>query len=255
MRVDAAEFVPTSLDEAGTKEDATTPKGSGTALSADTPEFVPGQLSADVPEFVPGALAAGEWGGSGGKWEGHGYNTYSESVPYPGGGNFQYMDEEQFLTPQLLPPGVEENEKAEEEQWPSLGEAVKKVSKGVGKSNPAPAAEVASSGPVAGKGVGELKVQGKQMLWTVASDDCPEGTFLEDIEEGDSLKSCRFCVAGVLLRLEFFPAGTSLSGWGCFRGSVVRGEDKAEVRAFPQWEEERKQGYAWTEIQLRLQEA
>eukprot|EP00440_Ansanella_granifera_P042866 gb/GFBE01046475.1/.p1 GENE.gb/GFBE01046475.1/~~gb/GFBE01046475.1/.p1 ORF type:complete len:327 (+),score=71.40 gb/GFBE01046475.1/:1-981(+) len=260
MRVDAAEFVPIASSalvdeaEAGFDADAAKTLAAGSSLTPDSPEFKPasnGVLSADTPEFVPGALHAGDQAGY---WPQEGYtggvNTYGVDMQY-------YVDEETFLTPQLLPERSEDDgqtfdaasdkretngtetsksneSKGEVEEWPTLGEMSCRKGKKGGKggkvsagastqeskaADDASASTSAGSSSSSGWTVGAVSIEGRQLQWTLTSDDCMEGSggsprTLEEVPQGESLRSAKFCVAGVVLQLAFFPSGTALTGEG-----------------------------------------
>eukprot|EP00931_Biecheleriopsis_adriatica_P114513 TRINITY_DN9028_c0_g1_i1.p1 TRINITY_DN9028_c0_g1~~TRINITY_DN9028_c0_g1_i1.p1 ORF type:complete len:395 (+),score=104.57 TRINITY_DN9028_c0_g1_i1:107-1291(+) len=159
LSASAQEFV---LPADGCAEKSAADSGSG--LSASAQEFV---LSADTPEFVPGASVADHQ-----TWHGT-ENDYWSQGGYGSSGTTQYttdiveyIDEETFLTPQILSEqdlpeqqeSVEEQETApgsgsacEEkggntkkesaaeqtepvEEWPALGEASKRKTKKTGKT-------------------------------------------------------------------------------------------------------------------------
>lgn len=142
------------------------------------------------------------------------------------------------------------------DMWPALGEVGTKGKKGKrggkgGKGAPA-SATVAQSYAASSQeskqqggsavipevtvdeipeGMGSLRVDGRKLVWTISSVDCSkrEPRPLDSIPQGESIRSCKFCVAGVVLQLAFFPSGTNLTGEGdCAVG--VHGGEKAKLK-------------------------
>mmetsp|Transcript_88941 Transcript_88941/g.108795 ORF Transcript_88941/g.108795 Transcript_88941/m.108795 type:complete len:263 (-) Transcript_88941:13-801(-) len=214
MRVDAAEFVPSTWV---------------TAHAAQSRP--PVSLSAASPVFVPGGKGA--WNGQAqewpGQWEQTAWQPASETpMPYAAdfSGPMSYVDEESFLTPQLLSdePAVaasgstspksngEEDAPAEaDDPWPSSHSQASAGSAGLG----------AESRPK----VGFLRVQGRRLQWHLE-----RGRDLGlEWSRGRGVDSPKFSVAGVTLRLAFFPTGTSLTSDGQCAVAVLC-EEKAKLK-------------------------
>mmetsp|Transcript_16740 Transcript_16740/g.19930 ORF Transcript_16740/g.19930 Transcript_16740/m.19930 type:complete len:250 (-) Transcript_16740:18-767(-) len=199
MRVDAVEFVP-----------------SGTRLGPNA--FHPGpQLSAASPAFVPGSYQA-PWGPA-------------AEASYVSADHFaetiSYVDEESFLTPQLLdepqasvpstlgsPKSSGEDGVADADPWPSNHSQVSNSSTGLSDSVPRPCA-------------GTLTVEGRRLQWHLEENGLGQG---EAFPRGRGVDSPKFSVAGVTLRLVFFPAGTSLTDGDGQCAVAVVSEEKAKLK-------------------------
>lgn len=174
-----------------------------------------------------------------------------------------YVDEETFLTPQLLdempeqahslPLSPKSGKEAQDDG--SLSETPDKEfvflhnHTGFGGSQAATAttdersrhSELTGTGgaasstcpsATAGCSAGVLSVHGRKLLWTLTGRDCQSCNdlfVLDEWPQGEGVESQRFVVAGVILRLVFFPAGSALTGDGdCAVGLLS--EDKAKLK-------------------------
>eukprot|EP00913_Durusdinium_trenchii_P015039 g14104.t1 len=189
MRVDATEFVPANYQWGQPTERP--------------------QLSANTPAFVPGAAQApwtSEW-----VWQEH-----PEAAEYSAA--FQEedaFDEESFLTPQLLPESSGVPQSASLSPKSSQEDDGNPPDWDPGLSSQASSHAAAGSGAGSAAGgstvlprLGVLAVEGRRLQW------CIEGSKLSELSELSSVESQKFSVAGVLLRLAFFPNGTSMTGDG-----------------------------------------
>jgi len=237
MRVDAAEFVPSTSPQA--QELPRPSKG----LSASSPEF--------VPSAGPDGAAAAWWSqasvDAGGVDTAAGENTYGEQFgaddvlhqgAYLGQGMFDagayggqhdghlglggeaglvatllsdqdaFVDVESFLTPQPL--AVDEPApSAQPESDLATAEAVE------------PTTTPASPAPV-----GALIVEGRRLLWEVA----PGWEELRQFPHGECIKSPPFSVAGVSpCQLALYPSGANLTAEGDCAVSLLC-EEKAKLK-------------------------
>jgi len=260
MRVDAAEFVPlagsSSADGSwiqGSSHPATF-GGVENGLSADSPAFVP--VTQDVSWQAP------PWE----VWHGQDYAApvpeYNPPDSTEAAPIVTYVDEDTFLTPQLLdeipeqvhslPLSPKSGKEAQDDG--SLSETPDKEfvflhSHTFGGSQAATAtteersrhSELTGTGgaasstcpsATAGSSAGVLSVHGRKLLWTLTGRDCQSCNdlfVLDEWPQGEGVESQRFVVAGVVLRLVFFPAGSALTGDGdCAVGLLS--EDKAKLK-------------------------
>eukprot|EP00435_Cladocopium_sp_Y103_P039795 s2557_g10.t1 len=221
MRVDATEFVPS---------------GTWSALQRPAPK-----LSAASPVFVPGASGAAGYGQakpwqSQAEWGEHDWQPAAEH-PYADFSEPIYVDEESFLTPQLLPDSEPELpepvEAASSRGSPkSTGEAVETGEvDDVPDADPWPSNRSQASQSSAGLGAasrpraGTLRVQQRQLRWLL--DEGPD--FGHDWPRGRGVDSPKFSVAGVTLRLVFFPSGTALTSDGQCAVAVLC-EEKTKLK-------------------------
>jgi len=78
---------------------------------------------------------------------------------------------------------------------------------------------------------GVLSVHGRKLHWTLTGSDCQScrDFALDEWPQGEGVESPKFVVAGVALRLTFFPAGAPVTGDGdCAVGVLC--EDKAKLK-------------------------
>lgn len=225
MRVDAIEFVP----ERRTWQ-APAPK-----LSAASPVFVPGASGVGYGQAQQGWHSQADWGH-------HDWQPAAEHALHPYAAEFSepiYVDEESFLTPQLLPESEPEPAEPAEPSASSrgspksteAGEAVEAEADDVPDADPWPSNRSQASQSSAGLGaatrprVGTLTVQQRQLRWLL--DEGPD--FGHDWPRGRGVDSPKFSVAGVTLRLVFFPLGTALTSDGQCAVAVLC-EEKAKLK-------------------------
>ncbi|CAK8988850.1 unnamed protein product [Durusdinium trenchii] len=208
MRVDATEFVPANYQWGQPTERP--------------------QLSANTPAFVPGAAQApwtSEW-----VWQEH-----PEAAEYSAA--FQEedaFDEESFLTPQLLPESSGVPQSASLSPKSSQEDDGNPPDWDPGLSSQASSHAAAGSGAGSAAGgstvlprLGVLAVEGRRLQWCIEGSDV--GFSPEDCAQGEGVESQKFSVAGVLLRLAFFPNGTSMTGDGDCAVAVLC-EEKTKLK-------------------------
>eukprot|EP00439_Symbiodinium_sp_Y106_P044366 s1811_g5.t1 len=235
MRVDAAEFVPlagsSSADGSwiqGSSHPATF-GGVENGLSADSPAF-------DVSWQAP-------------PWEVWHGQDYAAPVPeYNPPDSSEAAPIDTFLTPQLLdeipeqvhslPLSPKSGKEAQDDG--SLSDALPQndhataslQDRNASHSHPADSFFINFLSPAAGTGgaasstcpsatagssAGVLSVHGRKLLWTLTGRDCQSCNdlfVLDEWPQGEGVESQRFVVAGLVLRLVFFPAGSALTGDG-----------------------------------------
>ncbi|CAE7310212.1 unnamed protein product, partial [Symbiodinium pilosum] len=254
MRVDAAEFVPfaaASNDDAWTGSSHPSMYGGGvgaaSGLSADSPAFVPGAQDVTAWQTVPPweVWQAGRDHSAPVAEYGAAMPECTETAPI-----VTYVDEETFLTPQLLeempelaahsmhslplsPSGKEAPddgnlpESPEKELLFSHSHAsFSGSSQAATTEEPSRHSELTGTGcatsstcpsATTGSCAGVLSVHGRKLHWTLTGRDCQSCNdlfLLDEWPQGEGVESPRFVVAGVPLRMIFFPAGAALTGEG-----------------------------------------
>lgn len=202
MRVNASEFIP-SVNWDATKQNQ---------LSAQSPVFVPGGTSPGITDSQRSASAQWE------AWQ-PGSDTYQYEA--------SYVDEESFLTPQLLPeseraaestmsPKSEgrEDDAPDADPWPSSHSQTSNGSATAGSSTVRPR-------------VGTLNIEERKLQWYLEPSDWSD--LGESTPKGEGVESPKFFVAGLTLRLAFFPTGTALTSEGDCAVALLC-EEKAKLK-------------------------
>ena len=214
MRVNASEFIPSVSWDATSKQPA--------QLSAQSPVFVPGGASPGITDSQPWSAST--------QWEA--WQPGSDAYQYAPFSEASYVDEESFLTPQLLPeseraaestlsPKSEgrEDDAPDADPWPSSHSQTSNGSATGGSSTVRPR-------------VGSLNIEQRKLQWYLEPSDWSDLGFElapNEWPKGQGVESPKFFVAGLTLRLAFFPTGTALTGEGDCAVALLC-EEKAKLK-------------------------
>eukprot|EP00933_Yihiella_yeosuensis_P030356 TRINITY_DN24003_c1_g1_i1.p1 TRINITY_DN24003_c1_g1~~TRINITY_DN24003_c1_g1_i1.p1 ORF type:complete len:287 (+),score=66.96 TRINITY_DN24003_c1_g1_i1:156-1016(+) len=198
-------------------------------------------FSTETPEFIPGGSA----------WQAAEYSAADTEAEACG-----YMDQDQFLTPQIFPDedrrieeDDQENRKCVAEVDAENEETAEDVDSTVAGSSNRGGSSGSSCGRNSCSTVGSLRIDGHRLHWHIHSGNTgpeesensgcvsassengrlPRNLALHEVAKGECLKSQRFWVAGASLQIGFFPAGEPLTGEGHCAVAVFS-EEKTKLK-------------------------